>query len=236
MSKGAKAALFIGLVVLVGIIGSIVFLRRGIISTPFHTEITRRFVASLPRVSDAGLGRLEVATAEATESFYQENTDWIGWGWASIPSGTTKAFISVPVVYRYHVQLADPWKVETRGQLCVIQAPALRPSLPPAIRTDRIQKWAENGWARWDKHDVLDELEATITPTIVHYAKSKDHIDLAREKARITIAQFGKTFLLQEGRWANNDVRIIKVVFADELPIRSLDQIPLTIEYSPAAK
>jgi len=236
MSNGGKTALLIGLVVLVGVIGSIVFFRRGLIPSPFHTEITRQFIASLPRVSDAGLGRLEVATAEATETFYQENTQWIGWGWASIPSGTTKAFISVPVVYRYHVRLADPWKVETKGQLCVIQAPALRPTLPPAIRTDRIQKWAENGWARWDKQEMLDELEAMITPTIEHYAKSKDHINLAREKARITIAQFGKTFLLREGRWSNNDLRIIKVVFADELPVRSLDRIPLTIELTTGAE
>src|SRR5579871_1319679 len=87
MSKGGSAALVVVGLVVAGVgISSIWFFRHGLIPSPFHTEITRRFIASLPRVSDAGLGRLEVATAEATESFYQEDTGWMGWGWASIPS------------------------------------------------------------------------------------------------------------------------------------------------------
>jgi hypothetical protein len=101
----------------------------GRIAEQFQTgTITNRFLAAIPELSSTGTGHLELATAEVTETFSRSEERRIFWDWISL--GETATEIRAPVTYRYHVRLADPWRLEISGQTCVVHAPSLRPSLP----------------------------------------------------------------------------------------------------------
>ena len=122
----------------------------------------------------------------------------------------------MPVTYRYHLRLADPWRLDVSGQSCIVVAPSIRPSLPPAIHTDRMEKRSDEGWARFNAREQMAGLEKSITPTLSTYAVDKKHIDLVREQCRRTVAEFVKTWLLKEDHWRTDRFHTIKVIFADE--------------------
>ena len=176
--------------------------------------ITQTFVSSIPQVHGTGLGNLELATAELTETITTSDERKILWDRFSL--GETVSEIRVPVTYRYHLRLADPWQIEVDGQDCIVRAPAIRPSLPPAIDTERMTKRTQQDWLRFNGADQLAELERQLTPTLSDYAGDARHIDLVREESRRTVAEFVRTWLLAEGQWGETRFRSISVRFPDE--------------------
>lgn len=176
--------------------------------------ITESFLASIPVARDAGRGRLEVATLEATEVLRREDERSLAWD--LLPLGTTSVEIRVPVVYRYHLELADPWSVEVEGTVCRVTAPRLRPTVPVAIRTEGVQKRIEEGWARFDGATQLADLERSLTPHLTATARHADRVALAREPARRTVAAFVSDWLLSQQAWGEGEIDTILVRFADE--------------------
>lgn len=177
-------------------------------------KITETFIASLPVAADAGRGRLEVATLEATETLRREDDQTVLWN--MLPLGTTTVEIRVPVVYRYHLDLAEPWEVLVEGRVCTVIAPALRPTVPVAIRTEGLEKRIENGWARFDGAAQLDDLERSLTAHLTASARHPSRVGLARDPARRTVAAFARDWLLREQAWGTNGINTIVVRFADE--------------------
>jgi hypothetical protein len=177
-------------------------------------KITTTFVAAIPQISGTGIGNLELATASTTETFRRE--DSLSIFGDRIPLGTTISEIRVPVTYRYHLRLSDPWRLEVSNQTCIVHAPRIRPSLPPAIDTERMEKKSEAGWARFNKQEQLDELEKNVTPTLKLYSRDPKHLSLVREECRKTVAEFVKKWLLREEQWRQDRFHTIKVIFADE--------------------
>jgi hypothetical protein len=102
------------------------------------------------------------------------------------------------------------------GNTCIVYAPRIRPSLPPAIHTDKMEKQSESGWARFDKHEQLAALERGMTPALNDLASDSRHVNLAREECRKTVVEFVKKFLLREDQWHSDRISNIKVVFEDE--------------------
>jgi hypothetical protein len=178
-------------------------------------NITKTFEAAIPEVFSTGGGNLELATAEKIETFRTHDDRLVLWD--SVWLGTTVSEIRVPVTYRYHLRLSEPWQLEVSNQTCIVVAPPIRPSLPPAIHTDRMEKKSEAGWARFNASVQMTELERGITPTLRHYAGDHRHINLVREECRKTVAEFVKTWLLKEEHWRTDRFSAIKVVFSDEL-------------------
>jgi hypothetical protein len=177
-------------------------------------EITQTFLANIPTISRAEGGNLEVATAEAVETFTREDARSIAWDY--IPLGVTVSEIKVPVTYRYHLRLRDDWRLDVSNQTCIVYAPRIRPSQPPAIHTDRMEKRSSQGWARFDGRAQMEELEKTITPTLKVLADDPKHLSLVREECRQTVAEFVRDWLLREEHWREDRFSAIKVVFADE--------------------
>jgi len=177
-------------------------------------NITRTFVASIPEISSVGSGNLEVATSDQTEIFRAEDVRSVFWD--TLYLGKTISELSVPVTYRYHLRLSDPWKLDVSGQTCIVVAPRVRPSLPPAIHTDKMEKKSDEGWARFNAREQMTELEKSVTPTLIAYATDRKHLALTREQCRITVAEFVKTWLLKEDQWRSDRFHAIKVIFADE--------------------
>ena len=179
-----------------------------------QAKITETFIESLPEVSDAGEGRLEVATLENTKVFKRTNTRTILWN--KINLGTTVTEIRVPATFRYHIDLSAEWKIEVRDQKCIVIAPMLLPTTPVAIQSDKIEKHSESGWARFNADEHMDWVMQSITPRLNSHASSDSHLNLVREHARKTVAEFVRQWLMKEDHWREDRFRTVTVIFAEE--------------------
>ena len=188
----------------------------GRLADRFRSEsITETFRAAIPEIESAGSGRLEVATATVTESFERSDEQKILWGLLSL--GSTVSQIHVPVTYRYHVELADPWRIEVSGPTCLVFAPPIRASQPPAIHTDRMEKRSHGDWTLVNREDQMEQLEQSITPILRGYAEDPRHLNLVKDKSRLTIGRFIQDWLLGEDQWREDRFRRVVVFFPDEV-------------------
>ncbi len=122
--------------------------------------------------------------------------------------------VQVPVTYRYHLRLREPWHLELRQGCLVVNAPVITPSLPPAIHTDRLTTLSVRGWARGSTGTLLTELQQTLTPTLNRFAGDARHLELVRPQCRASVAEFIRLWLEREGQAAR--ITNITVKFADE--------------------
>jgi len=188
-------------------------------------RITNTFVAAIPQLQPGG-PLLELASFESTETFTRKDERAILFD--LIPLGTNVTEIRVPVTYRYHLQLSDAWHLDVHGPLCLVRAPRIRPSLPPAIHTDRLERRSERGWLRGGVEQQMDELERSITPTLSARATEPAHIALVRESCRRRVAEFVRVWLLREDQWRDDRFTAVTVAFEDE-PERDLTAPPPTL-------
>lgn len=207
--------------------------RTGGIAAKFRQQhITETFTSALPTLARTVGGSLELATATATETLTRADERTIAWDMVYL--GKTVSEISVPVTYRYHLNLRDAWKLDVSGNTCVVRAPAIRPSLPPAIHTDKMQKRSESGWARFDAREQMAELERSLTPRLTRHAGDPRRLALVREECRKTVAEFVRDWLLREDHWRKDRFDTIKVVFTDEPAEPALVPPTLRLLGSPA--
>lgn len=177
------------------------------------TTITETFTAAIPRLGTEGM-LLEVAQLEATEIF--ERRDEKRALYDLVPLGVTVSEIRVPVTYRYHLRLEDRWTLDVKDGICLVHAPAIRPTQPPAIHTAGMEKRIENSWLRFDETQVMEELEQSLTLRLSARAGSPQRIDLVRETCRVRVADFVRSWLLAEGQWGQGRILAVDVLFADE--------------------
>jgi hypothetical protein len=186
----------------------------GALADRFKTgRITTTFTASLPRLEPGG-SKLELAAYEATELFTRSDERAILFD--LVPLGTTVSEIRVPVTYRYHVRLDDPWHLDVNGAVCLVRAPQLRATLPPAIHTDRMEKRSQEGWLRFDGAEQMAALERSLTPTLSARAQSPQSLALVRETCRRRVAEFVRDWLLREGQWRDDRFSAVTVTFEGE--------------------
>lgn len=176
--------------------------------------INETFRSYLPTVDRSRSGLLEVGSLEMVETF--ERSDERRVLWDAVSLGTTVSEIHVPVTYRYHVRLDGEWRLEVDEHTCRVIAPAIQPTLPPAIHTEGLEKRSEEGWLRFDGEEQLDTLQQSITPRLRQMAGDPRHVDSVRDAARHTIAEFVRGWLLAENHWGGERFRMIQVIFADE--------------------
>ena len=139
-------------------------------------RITETFTADIPRLNEGGT-LLELASYEATEML--RRVDERSTLFDLLYLGTNVTEIRAPTTYRYHLRLDDPWWLEVRDHACLVRAPRIRPSLPPAIHTDRMEKRIDGSWLRFDEQEMMEELEKSLTPRLSARAGSPGRIDLA---------------------------------------------------------
>ena len=189
--------------------------------------ITNTFISAIPSFSPDGGARLELAAFEAVEIL--RSTDELRIGWDLIPLGTTVSEIRVPATYRYHLRFDEPWLLEVEGQTCVVHAPAIKPTLPPAIDTARMEKFSERGWLRFNEEEQMDELEHSITAVLSERAADSRHIEIVRERCRLALAEFVRSWLLLEDHWRDDRFRSVTVIFADETTAEAALQPPTLV-------
>ena len=185
--------------------------------------ITETFTASLPKLETERGGLLELSKVTATETFRSKDELTYDFRWFEVDVGTTITEIRVPVTYRYHLRMRDAWQLSVTNNVCIVHAPEIRPSQPPAIHTDRMEKSSDEGWARFNAEEQMTKLEKTITPTLRKYAGDEQHLDVIRENCRKTVSEFIEDWLLREGQWGEGRLRVVKVYFPGEgAPTRAI--------------
>src|SRR6185369_13601146 len=207
----AGAALLAGAVALVGWLTYDRFFAR-------WQVIDSSVVASgVPVVMRSPGGLLEIATVTLYERFKRLDTREF-WG---IPLGTTVSIIQVPVTYRYHIELAREWPIYVSGKTAVVRAGDVKPTLPVAIDTSRMEKYTQNGWARFNKEENLEVLERSMTPELASRANDRAIRQLAVDAGRQTVREFVTNWLLKEQGWKRDADRKVIVLFPGEQQERS---------------
>jgi len=189
--------------------------------------ITTTFISAIPSFTADSGAKLELASFRATEILRKTDERRVAWDLFSL--GTTVSEIRVPVTYRYHVRLDEPWRLEVEGQNCVVHAPRIRPSLPPAIDTGGMEKYSDRGWLRFNEDEQMEGLERSLTEVLSGRAADATHLEMVRERCRLAVAEFVRSWLLVEDHWRKDRFRSITVIFADE-PTDRPATLPPTLE------
>ena len=178
-------------------------------------ELSETFRQSVTQISSTNGDVLEVAVLRTDETVTKRDSK--GLFNDMIYLGTTTSEIRAPVVYRYHIKLSDPWDLRIDNGRVIVRAPQIRPSLPPAFETQTMQKRSESGWLRFNAAENLSQLEKDLTPSLERRAGKKHLIDLVREPARKSVAEFVKRWLLTQPAVKAEGVNSIIVLFPEEL-------------------
>lgn len=177
--------------------------------------ITESFHENVRRISSTQGDVLELATLDTEETVTKYDTKTLFND--AIYLGTTVAEIRAMVVYRYHLKLSDEWKMTVENGRCVVVAPSIRPSLPPAIRTDTMEKKSEAGWLRFNAAENMAELEKGLTSILEKRAGVPGKIKHVREASRLSVAKFVQHWVLKEQKAHDQEaIREIVVIFPDE--------------------
>ena len=184
-----------------------------------QSDIETTFRESITKITSTKGDILEVATLETNETVtrYDMKTAFSEF----VYLGTTVCEIRTPVVYRYHIKLSDDWQLRVVEGQCIVRSPPLRPSPPPAVRTDGMEKKSEAGWLRFNAAENLATLEKELTPTLEKRAGNKAHLDNIREAARKSVAEFVKQWLLDKGGNSSAGIHSITVIFPDDAQPKS---------------
>ena len=194
------------------------------------THITESFRESITSITPTNGDVLELAVMESDETVTRNDVKTVLND--IIMLGETESEIRVPVVYRYHLKLSDDWKLSTEGNVVTVIAPVIRPSLPPAIRTERMEKKSTSGWLRFNEAESLAELEKSLTPRLESRARSRAKINSVREASRKAVAKFVQQWLVKEQQWRDDGLAAIVVLFADEDAVKNtaaLKKAPATL-------
>lgn len=200
---------------------------------PFiESNIQETFQSTAFTASGNEGGILEVATAVTIETFTRKSE--LSLFEHNLPLGITVSEIQVPATYRYHIDLNAPWQISSQQSKCVVVAPEIRASLPVAFDTGKMKSKTASGWARWDKHENLKNLEHNLTDKLGKKAILADNIDKIRDEARLTIAKFIQNWLVSHKHWDADRFTEIIVLFPNEAA-KDLPLPPPTIQLNAPA-
>ena len=181
-------------------------------------RIEHTFLSEITQIRSTDGDELTLASMETSESVTKADTKTLFDN--LIYLGTTESEIRVPVVYRYHLKLSDPWKLSIQDGRCIVIAPPIRPTLPPAIRTEGMEKKTEAGWLRFNASENLAQLEKDLTPALEKRAGAGSQLPGVRDSCRRSVAKFVQRWLLREQSGQAGPVRDIVVLFPDESAVK----------------
>lgn len=208
------------LVVVASLAANLVWLVRG--GADAHRRATTQSAAldQFEVIRTKG-GALAVSTIKAPELFEATADHHV----LGVPVGQTTSQIRVPAVYSYHIELAPEWKVTVRDKTFIVIAPRVKPTLPVAIDTARLERYASGTWSLFTGAGELDRLQRSISASLAAKAALPSYLQFQREAARATVTEFVTKWLLGQPRWQPAGQYKVKVFFADE-PIEALGAAP----------
>jgi hypothetical protein len=101
-----------------------------------------------------------------------------------------------------------------------VTAPAIQPSLPVAFDTSAMQRYSQNGWARFNKTESRAALEKSIPPELEKRTRSDAYRQLLTPPARKTVEEFVSKWLLKKHQgWGTGPDYKVQVVFPGGSPV-----------------
>jgi hypothetical protein len=171
-------------------------------------------------------GLLQVSTIHSPEYFMATKPHSL----LGYDLGPTTTHIRVPATYHYHIELAREWRVRVRpDRTVIVVAPSIKPTLPVAIDTARLERHAEGRWSMLTGTSELEALQKTITQQLAGKASTASYIKYQRESARSTVSEFVRKWLLTQDRWKDHRSLQVRVFFADE----AISELPDLLPNSP---
>ncbi|RYY72689.1 MAG: hypothetical protein EOO24_47375 [Comamonadaceae bacterium] len=163
----------------------------------FTTTAKQGVAGGMPVVMPTSGGRLEVASVTVYERFRREDVkNLLG---VELPMlGTTETHLQLRTVYRYHIEMQRAWPIERHGDAWVVRAGAVKPSLPVAFDTRDLQHYTREGWARFNASESTVDLLRGISPELETRAQLPAYRQLAADAGRKTVADFVRTWLLEQ--------------------------------------
>lgn len=163
----------------------------------FTTSASGSVTSGMPIVMPTAGGRLEVASVTVYERFRRDDVKTL-LGMELPALGTTATHLQLRTVYRYHIEMQKAWPLARHGDAWVVRAGPVRPSLPVAFDTRDLQHHTREGWARFNATESTVELLRGITPQLETRAESPAYRQLAADAGRKTVADFVRTWLLEQ--------------------------------------
>lgn len=205
---------FTGVALYVGMTLKEAFAQPGkLLSGFFTSEVKHSASQVLLEIQRTHGDHLEVASPTTTvETFTKADSKMAAWG--KIYLGTTITEIKVPATYRFHVKLSEMKDAKVDGNVLIITAPEIRPSLPVAFDTAGIEKKSDSGWARFNSEEQLAEMEKKISEGLAERAVKQGEV--VREHARKDIEEFVQRWIVDNNPKLREQVRAIKVLFPGE--------------------
>ena len=163
-------------------------------------------------------GQLEIATVTAQEALERESSGKyrVLGGLFEVDLGTTYSRVRVTAVYRYHLKMASVWKLELRSdRTCVVRTSQVEPTLPVAFDTATLERFTTSGWARFDKHENLADLERSLTAALA--GMSRRHLASAMEVGRPVLQKWVADWLLKYER-DGGSYKVLIVYPGEEIP------------------
>lgn len=165
---------------------------------PFKTNVDVLFRESITRILPTQGDALEVAVLETNDTLTRRDTKTL---FDLLYLGTTISEIKVKVTYRYHIRISDDWEIASSGSELRIVPPQIRPTLPPSIHTDQMEKRSESGWLRFNAKENLDNLESSVTQILGTMALTPAKLVLVNEASKKAIENFVQQWILSREEW-----------------------------------
>ncbi|MGZ5278603.1 MAG: hypothetical protein ACXWC9_01595 [Pseudobdellovibrionaceae bacterium] len=147
-----------------------------------------------------------MAKLNQMEVFERTSQAQIFWQRLNLPEVVVRA--TVPVEYRYYVEVNDKWQVKMENQVLTVIAPALFAGTPsPDISQLRFE--VRKGSIFRNEKGVARALQNEITELLEK--RANESLGLVRETARLQIQSLALQWLLSESKQAE-----IIVQFPDE--------------------
>jgi hypothetical protein len=207
--------------VLIALIAAVTFLKgfgkvEEIAKEFLPREIKTTFEEHLAAVRASDGNILQVGVVESTEILRREDTMKLFGDLFEV--GTTVTEIRIPAIYKFEINIDEQWditsEISEQNSVLTIIAPNIKPSLPVAFDSERMEKFVQEDMLRFNAEEQMLALEKEITPTLNRLAPGK--IDLVRDKARMAVAKFAQNWLLREQQWDREKFSVIAVYFQDE--------------------
>lgn len=154
----------------------------------------------------APLRRVELAKVNQLEVFDRTSRASLFWEKVNLPEVVVRA--TVPVEYRYYVDLDAKWSVVLNDQILTLVVPPLMAGTPsPDI--SKLQFEVRKGSLFRNEVKVAKELQNEITGMLEK--RASEGVNLVRETARLELASIARRWLTSETKEAQ-----IVIQFSDE--------------------
>ncbi len=157
------------------------------------------------------LKRVELAKINQIEVFERSSQPQLFWKRLNLPEVVVR--VTVPVEYRYYVDLNHKWKIELKEQSLQIVAPALFAGTP-SPNISKLNFEVRKGSIFRNEAKVEAALQSELTGLLEN--RAKDSSALVRETARLQISSLAEQWLKSETKQAQISVRFAAEV--DSVP------------------